>query len=73
MTKASSFLFQAQDLASDDDAPRLRSALTAARECEQRGGPYPDEVKEAAQLAYELLEIAAPEVVAELGPPSWSA
>ncbi|PCK24389.1 hypothetical protein [Rhodococcus qingshengii] len=64
------FLFQAQDLASDDDVTRLQSVLTAALEYEQSGWPYPDEVQEAAQLAYKLLEVAAPGVAAELGPPA---
>ncbi|MGO4205691.1 hypothetical protein AB4Z09_28970 [Rhodococcus sp. TAF43] len=67
---ASRYLFQAQSFVSDDDGPRLEAALVSARFCEQSGAPYPEQVHEMVRVAYELLEVDAPEVAAEFGPPN---
>lgn len=66
---ASSYLFQAQSFVSEDDQSRMEFALATARDCEQSGAPYPDQVKAMVRAAYNLLEIDAPEVAAEFGPP----
>ncbi|WP_137872728.1 hypothetical protein [Rhodococcus sp. Q] len=68
-TRASSYLLQAQTFVSDDDAADLESALAAARECEAAGEPYPANVRALVRVAWGLLEIDAPEVAAEFGPP----
>ncbi len=68
-TRASSYLLQAQMFVSDDEAADLESALAAARECEASGESYPANVRAMVRLAWELLEIDAPEVAAEFGPP----
>ncbi len=54
---------------SDDDAADLESALAAARECEAAGKPYSANVRAMVRVAWGLLEIDAPEVAAEYGPP----
>lgn len=67
---ASSYLFHAQSFVSGEEALRLAAALVSARECEQSGAPYPAQVQAMARVAYELLEIDAPEVAADYGPPN---
>ncbi|MBM4568950.1 hypothetical protein GS489_01595 [Rhodococcus hoagii] len=67
---ASSYLFQAQSFVSDDDQAQMESALAAARDCEQSGAPYPEQVKTMVRVAFDVLEIDAPEVAAEFGPPT---
>lgn len=68
-TRASSYLLQAQMFVSDDEAADLESALSTARSCEASGEPYPEQVIAMARRAWGLLEIDAPEVAAEYGPP----
>ncbi|WP_137726360.1 hypothetical protein [Prescottella subtropica] len=65
----SSYLFQAQSFVSGDDGLMLGAALVSAQACEQSGAPYPEQVKAMVRVAYNVLEVDAPEVAAEFGPP----
>lgn len=67
---ASSYLFQAQSFVSAEDKLQWETTLRTARGCEQSREPYPEHVQAMARVAYQLLEIDAPEVAAEYGPPN---
>lgn len=67
---ASSYLFQAQSFVDAEDKLQWETTLRTARGCEQSGEPYPEHVQAMARVAYQLLEIDAPEVAAEYGPPN---
>ncbi|WP_064257538.1 hypothetical protein RBB84_17345 [Rhodococcus sp. D-6] len=72
-TCASSYLYQVQAFVFGDDAAAIETALAAAKGCEAAGDPYPERVLEQVRAAYAVLEVDAPEVAADFGPPAFEA
>ncbi|GBF17749.1 hypothetical protein Br6_05156 [Rhodococcus sp. Br-6] len=68
---ASSYMFQAESFVAAEDRLQWEETLNAARKCEQTRAPYPEQVRAMAHAAFELLQIDAPEVAAEYGPPDF--
>ncbi|MFF0818098.1 hypothetical protein ACFYVR_23470 [Rhodococcus sp. NPDC003318] len=69
-TRASSYLYQVQAFVFGDEAAAIEAALAVAKACESAGEPYPEQVLTQARVAYAVLEVDAPEVAADFGPPA---